>query len=105
MSANSVKSTTGSASGPTATTSVTTAVKPKTVTINGEESVQVSEESKENYFIDDPDVVNDSVFKCPGCSLLTIHQGFEFTAYHVDGGDTNKRRIYMCTNCAKFSSK
>lgn len=105
MNANSAKSPTSSTTSPTATTSVTTAVRPKTVTINENETVQVSEESKESYYATPPVAVNSSAFKCGGCNLLTVHQGYEFTALHVQGEDYSKRRVYVCTNCGKFVSK
>lgn len=106
MNANSAKSGTGSVSGPTATTSVTTAVKPKTVTINENETVQVSAAWEDNYLFEDPDPVNDSAFKCGGCNLLTIHQGYGLVGLPSDHSqDPVTKRIYMCTNCGKFVSK
>lgn len=80
-------------------------MQPKSVTINDNEEVLVSGNAQENFFTEEPEPVNDSVFKCPGCTLLTIHQGFEFQALHVDGGITHIRRLYMCTNCGKFATK
>lgn len=79
------------------------------VTINDNEQVYISKSSVEAWWLDDPTSVNDSVFKCSGCQLLTIHQGYQFEAisdevYGENAGRVTKR-VYLCTNCAKFCSK
>lgn len=96
--------TTSSSSGPT----VTTFAPPVLRTINEDEEVMVSGDAEENYYFSAPEGVNDSVFKCPGCKMLTIHQGYQCVGHPVHnlaGGDQILRRIYLCTHCGKFSSK
>lgn len=104
MNASSVKKPTSSTTGPTATTSVKSAG--KRVSINDGEDVFVSPEFEENFYATTPTPVPDSVFKCNGCSLLSVHQGYEFICVHAEGAEAaNARRVYMCTNCGRFATK
>lgn len=78
------------------------------VTINENEKVYISKSSVEEWFMHDPQPVNDSVFKCSNCRLLTIHGGYEFkalSALSVNDEPPLVKRVYMCTNCGKFVSK
>lgn len=116
MSANSAKNPTSSSSTPTATTSAPTVpeleVLPevKTVVINDGEEVQVDSRSGSNYFLLDPHVINSSVFKCSNCKYVTVHDGFEVAGFPtgttpVTTESVKSKRLYLCTNCGKFSTK
>ena len=75
------------------------------VTINEDEEVEVGDDTREAYFIDDVSPVGDSVFKCPDCKTGTVHEGHQFTIVSVTEDVTKTKRIYCCTNCGKFSTK
>lgn len=90
-------------SGPTAMTSAQPAM--RKVTINEDEEVFVGEDTREDYYLHGFAQVADSVFKCADCKTGTIHQGIEMSARNLDGTAILNRRIYLCTNCGKYSSK
>lgn len=75
------------------------------VTINDDEEVRVSPEAKELFELYDPRPVNEMAFKCSGCQVVAVHQGFTLAAVNVHDAQKVDRRIVMCRNCGKISTK
>jgi hypothetical protein len=75
------------------------------VTINDDEEVEVGDDTAENFWLDDPEPVNDAVFKCPACQTGTVHQGYEFTVGNENTEQDSKKRVYLCSNCGRVSTR
>lgn len=77
----------------------------KVVTINDNEEVRVSADAQIRFALYDTMPINDTVLKCTGCLLATVHMMQLVTVADSLGEfDNENKRIRACTNCGKVST-
>lgn len=73
----------------------------------GDSQFTVDEQSAQNYHFVEPSYTAPTAVKCSGCAMVTLHSGLNVMAATtgIFSGPNVSRRMYLCTNCGKFSTR